>query len=112
MNKAIPAAVASAFLAFSAAAFAQATTQDPANPTRYGESPRCDAMSGEAREQCLRDENTKTESAPATSGSDSTGAPASGAATGDSSTPPASESSSGSSAPDASSQGQGASEAK
>jgi len=60
-------AIAAAFIATSGASFAQ--SQNTSDPTRPGESPRCDAMSGEARAQCLKDENTQTESAPAESSS-------------------------------------------
>ena len=61
MKKVIPAAVALAFTALSSVALAQAQPQDPSNPMREGQSPRCDALSGDAREQCMKDEGAKTE---------------------------------------------------
>jgi hyperosmotically inducible protein len=60
-------AIATAFIATSGASFAQ--SQSTSDPMRAGESPRCDAMTGEARTQCLQDENAKTQSAPAESSS-------------------------------------------
>ena len=51
-------AVASALLGWAGVSFAQ---------TLYGsgESARCNAMTGEQKEQCLRDEANKTQAAPA-----------------------------------------------
>jgi len=61
-------ATASFILAFSAQAFAQSnTTDDSARQAdrsgtfTHGESKRCEALSGAEREQCDRDEATKTE---------------------------------------------------
>ena len=78
MKKLLPVAFAVSLAATSLAALAQAQPQDPANPMRAGESPRCDAMTGEERTQCLKDEAAKTEnkqddssSAGASSGSSS-----------------------------------------
>ena len=61
MKKALPFALAVAFAALSSGALAQAQPQDPSNPLREGQSPRCDALSGDARDQCLKDEGAKTD---------------------------------------------------
>jgi hypothetical protein len=61
----IGAAVVSAFLV--SAAFAEGSTQGAAgDSSRYGsgESKRCEPMSGAEKEQCLRDEATKTQGSP------------------------------------------------
>lgn len=85
--------VAFALLTASAAAWAQTTAPgSTSDPMGKGQSARCDTMTGEQREQCLRDENAKTQNAPAS--------PAAGdsATSGSSSAAPATEpSSSGSS---------------
>src|SRR5256885_15260400 len=73
MKSALSVALAIAFAAASAASLAQTSKQDPSDPLRAGQSPRCDSMTGDAREQCLRDENTKTENKPAESDSASSG---------------------------------------
>jgi hypothetical protein len=67
--------ITSALAALPIASFAQSSAPekgsssaapDPTAPTgsmenRYGQSPRCEAMSGSEKEQCLRDEAQKTE---------------------------------------------------
>jgi hypothetical protein len=93
--------ITSALAALPIASFAQSSTSDKGSSTsaapdpkapagsmenRYGQSPRCEPLSGSEKEQCLRDEAQKTEgskpdekasSGAAGSGSTSSSAPAS-----------------------------------
>ena len=93
--------ITSALAALPIASFAQSSAPekgssssaapDPAAPAgsmenRYGQSPRCESMSGSEKEQCLRDEAQKTEGSKpddkastgtAGSGSTSSGTPSS-----------------------------------
>jgi len=71
MKTAISTAVAFALLAAAAAHAQSSSTTDPNGP---GQSARCDTLTGAERDQCLRDENAKTESAPQDSSSGSSGA--------------------------------------
>jgi hypothetical protein len=70
MKTRISAAVAFALLAATAAHAQSPSTTDPNGP---GQSARCDTLTGAERDQCLRDENTKTQSAPEDSSNASTG---------------------------------------
>lgn len=70
--------ITSALAALPIASFAQSSTSDKGSSTsaapdpkapagsmenRYGQSPRCESLSGSEKEQCLRDEAQKTEGA-------------------------------------------------
>jgi hypothetical protein len=93
-TKVLAAAIATAFLGLSSAVSAQ-SVNTPSTPTSQSAgastgSPRCDQMTGAAKEQCVRDENTKTDSS--TSGGSGiagagAGAPVPGTSIGTSSVP-------------------------
>jgi hypothetical protein len=68
----IAAAIASMFLGFAAQGFAQSnadhapgavTRPDPGKTFTHGESKRCESMSGAAKDQCDKEEATKTQGA-------------------------------------------------
>lgn len=91
MKTTLSTAVAFALLAAtSAQAQSNSSTTDPNGP---GQSARCDALTGAERDQCLRDENAKTQSAPedsskASAGSESSAAGSSAPAGSDASSSP------------------------
>jgi hypothetical protein len=95
MKTTISTAVAFALLAGTAAYAQTSSTSDPNGP---GQSARCDTLSGAERDQCLRDENAKTQNAPADANAPA-GSDASATTGSDSSATGSDSSTSGSSAP-------------
>jgi hypothetical protein len=87
-------ATASFILAFATCASAQSnTTDDSARQTdrsgsfTHGESKHCESLSGEAKEQCDRDEATKTDGSASTGDREKQGAAESPASSGSTSDP-------------------------